>query len=393
MENRNRLSVSFYKDRREALRKIMPPNSIFVRFAAPDIESSNGLYHQNQDMLYFSGYDEPNSIMYIFREDQKIDKVDSSFREVIFTPPNEVSEIIYTGKSMGAEEAMKELGIQLAVETSKYEEFPLDLSKFKVILTDIPPSDVRESNSPYSLSSLISAFRKKAGIQYVPDDFSFWLSNHISEFENDTQHKAFIKQIKAYISRQPDIVTIDPLMTRYLNSTDSLNRILIKDSVVNSRINYVKFNRLTSSLRQIKTEEEIIVVKQAVEITCNAHREVMKATTPEMSERQIQGIHEYIYKLDGAKDIGFPSIIASGINGCILHYQDNDVQRVGNNLVLMDVGAKVCGYSADVTRTIPANGRFSPSNLPSIILFLKLRTLHSHTANPGHHIQNSMCLQ
>ena len=123
------------------------------------------------------------------------------------------------------------------------------------------------------------------------------------------------------------------------------------------------FNRLTSALRQIKTEEEIAVIKKAIEITCNAHREVMKAATPEMSEREIQGIHEFMYKLKGAKETGFPLIIASGNNGCTLHYQDNDAPRVGNNLVLMDVGAMFCGYSADVTRTIPANGKFSPEQL------------------------------
>jgi Xaa-Pro aminopeptidase len=105
------------------------------------------------------------------------------------------------------------------------------------------------------------------------------------------------------------------------------------------------------------------VIQKAIDITCAGHREVMKATTPEMSEREIQGIHEFIYKLNGAAEIGFPLIVASGNNGCTLHYQDNDASKVGNNLVLMDVGAMVSGYSADVTRTIPANGKFSPEQL------------------------------
>jgi Xaa-Pro aminopeptidase len=89
----------------------------------------------------------------------------------------------------------------------------------------------------------------------------------------------------------------------------------------------------------------------------------MKAATPEMSEREIQGIHEFMYKAAGAKEIGFPLIIASGNNGCTLHYQDNDAPMIGNNLVLMDVGAMVSGYSADVTRTIPADGKFSTEQL------------------------------
>jgi Xaa-Pro aminopeptidase len=189
------------------------------------------------------------------------------------------------------------------------------------------------------------------------------LSNYILDLQNDAQQKKYIRQVKAYISSQSDIVTLEPVLTRYLNSPDSLTRAMIRDSISNERINYLYFNRLTSSLRQIKTEEEVAMIKKAIDITCNAHCEVMKAATPEMSEREIQGIHEFIYKLKGAKEIGFPLIIASGNNGCTLHYEDNDAPRVGNNLVLMDAGAMYCGYSADVTRTIPANGRFSPEQL------------------------------
>jgi len=366
LNNDNSLSAGFYEGRRDALRQIMPPNSVFVLFAASERTFSSDVdyvYHQNPDLFYFSGYPEPNSMMYIFKEEQKIDGIETPFREVIFTPTKQMAEITFTGKSKGVEEAMKELGIQLAIETFKYEEFPVDLSKFKVIITDRLSSDVREDDSPSSLSGLIRTFRKKAEIRYIPDNFSLMLYNYISDLENDTQQKTFITQIKAYISGQSDNVIIDPVLIRFINSTDSVSRALIKDSIVNNRINYVYFNRLTRALRQVKTAEEITVIKKAIEITCSAHNEVMKAATPEMGEREIQGIHEFMYKLKGAKEIGFPLIIASGNNGCTLHYQDNDALRVGNNLVLMDVGAMVCGYSADVTRTIPANGRFSPEQL------------------------------
>jgi Xaa-Pro aminopeptidase len=362
----NRLSVSFYKSRRDAIRQIMPANSVFVLFASPERTFSadvDYVYHQNPDMFYFTGYSEPNSMMYIFKDEQKTDQTGTPFNEVIFTPSRSLAEISYMGKNMGADEAMKELGIQLAVETSKYDTFPVDLSKFKIIINDRLPSDVREGNSSTSLSGLISDFRKKAGIRYIPDNNSIMLVNYIAELKNDTQQKEFIKQIKAYIAIQSEKITIDPVLIRFINSTDSLTRTLIKDSLANNYINYTYFSRLTSTLRQIKTEEEIAVIKKAIEITCIAHNEVMKAVTPEMSEREIQGIHEFMYKLKGAKEIGFPLIIASGNNGCTLHYQDNDAPKVGNNLVLMDVGAMVCGYSADVTRTIPANGRFTPEQL------------------------------
>ena len=361
----NRLSAGFYKDRRDALREIMPPNSVFVLFASPERTFSTDVdyvYHQNRDMLYFSGYPEPNSMMYIFKEEQRADSIENPFSEVIFTPAVDLAQAVWTGKIMGAEEAMKDLGIKLALEASKYEKFPVDLSKFKVIITDRLPSDVREGNSA-SLSGFISAFRKKAGIQHSPDEFSLMVSSNLIDLKNDLQLREFQEKAKAYVTAQVVNVNVDPFLIRFFNSTDSLTRALIRDSLANARINYLSFNRLTSALRQIKTPEEIAVIKKAIDITCDANREVMKAATPEMSEREIQGIHEFIYKLRGAKEPGFPLIIASGNNGCTLHYQDNDAPKVGNNLILMDVGAMFCGYSADVTRTIPANGRFSPEQL------------------------------
>ena len=365
--NNKRLSAGFYKGRRDALRKMMPPNSVFVLFASPKRTFSGDVeyvYHQNPDLFYFSGFLEPNSMMYIFKEPQSAEGISSPFNEVLFAPVGEPAEVLYTGKKMGPDEAMKELGIELAVETSKYATFPVDLSKFKVIILDRIPTDLRKDrNSQASLSGLISAFIKKAEIKDDTDNLSVMVSNFIADFKNDTQHREFIRQAKAYFSSQADKVKLDPILTRYFNSTDSLTRVQIQDSIVSGHINYLYFNRFTSALRQIKTDEEIAVIKRAIEITCSGHREVMRAVTPEMSEREIQGIHEFMYKKGGAREIGYPLIIASGNNGCILHYENNDALKVGNNLVLMDVGAMYCGYSADVTRTIPANAKFSPEQL------------------------------
>jgi Xaa-Pro aminopeptidase len=88
-------------------------------------------------------------------------------------------------------------------------------------------------------------------------------------------------------------------------------------------------------------------------------REIMKAMHPGMSETEIQGVHEFVYKKYGSEFEGYPSIVGAGNNGCVLHYIENSKMKVENDLVLMDLGAEYHGYSADVTRTIPANGKFS----------------------------------
>lgn len=120
------------------------------------------------------------------------------------------------------------------------------------------------------------------------------------------------------------------------------------------------FRTITNSLREIKTPEEMVLMRKTVKLSCVAHNEVMKAVGPDMSENEADGIHAYVHRRYGAEDEGYPPIVGAGANGCILHYGENNATKIDNQLLLMDVGSEYHGYSADVTRTIPANGKFSP---------------------------------
>ena len=114
-----------------------------------------------------------------------------------------------------------------------------------------------------------------------------------------------------------------------------------------------------ASLREIKSKEELVLLTKAIRISAMGQREIMKAMHVGMSESEVQGIHEFIYKKYGSEFEGYPSIVGAGGNGCILHYIENSKTKVENDLVLMDLGAEYHGYTADVTRTIPANGIFT----------------------------------
>jgi Xaa-Pro aminopeptidase len=124
-------------------------------------------------------------------------------------------------------------------------------------------------------------------------------------------------------------------------------------------INTNSLSEILSSLRELKTPEEISMLKKAISISVVGQIEVMKAMDAHMSEREIQGIHEFVFRKYGAKHQGYPSIVGAGNHGCVLHYTHNTADPVGDNLVLMDVGASYYGYTADITRTIPANGLFN----------------------------------
>ena len=119
------------------------------------------------------------------------------------------------------------------------------------------------------------------------------------------------------------------------------------------------FADITNSLREIKTPEEMELMRKTVKLSCVAHNEVMKAVGPDMSENEADGIHAYIHRKYGAEGEGYPPIVGVGANGCILHYGENNSTKMDNQLLLMDVGSEYHGYSADVTRTIPANGKFT----------------------------------
>ncbi|PWB23036.1 aminopeptidase P N-terminal domain-containing protein [Flavobacterium sp. HTF] len=119
------------------------------------------------------------------------------------------------------------------------------------------------------------------------------------------------------------------------------------------------FTNITNSLREIKTPEELVLMRKTVKLSCIAHNEVMKAVGPDMSENEADGIHAYIHRHYGSEEESYPPIVGAGANGCILHYGENNSTKIDNQLLLMDVGSEYHGYSADVTRTIPANGKFT----------------------------------
>lgn len=116
---------------------------------------------------------------------------------------------------------------------------------------------------------------------------------------------------------------------------------------------------LMASMREVKQEEELRLLKKAIDITCNAHLDLMKKLKPGMTEFQAEAIIEYNFRNQGAEFSGFPSIVGGGENSCILHYITNRKKLEGTNLLISDVGAEYHGYTADVTRTLPVDGKFS----------------------------------
>ena len=123
--------------------------------------------------------------------------------------------------------------------------------------------------------------------------------------------------------------------------------------------NYQRAAPILKNLRAIKTKEEIEVTQQAIDITNNTFRHLLSFIKPGVMEYEIEAeiVHQFLRQRATGQAYG--SIIASGDNARILHYVNNNQECKNGELILMDFGASYGGYNADLTRTIPVNGKFT----------------------------------
>lgn len=315
------LSKDFHQERREKFRDKLPVNSVAVFFANPERNRSNDVdyvYHQDPDFYYLTGYKEPNSVLLIFKENQ-IAANDVQYNEIMFVQPRDVLKEMWNGRRLGDQQVKTLLGIDQAFNNAEFKKYNIDFSKFDEVLFFDFHNDIRDNASDSSdLYNLVEQFKTK--VNYPRKDG--WT-------------------IKTVEGKKSNL------------NTKSLAGIM-------------------SELRGIKTKEEIDLIRRAVSISCVGQVEVMKAIKPGMSEREIQGIHEFVFKKYEAEDLGYPSIVGAGHNGCILHYIDNYKPEIDSKeLILMDLGAEYHGYTADITRTIPVNGKFSPEQKAVYEIVLK----------------------
>jgi Xaa-Pro aminopeptidase len=122
----------------------------------------------------------------------------------------------------------------------------------------------------------------------------------------------------------------------------------------------VKANDLVDRLRMRHSAAELALERKAIDITVRAQHDAISAIRPGMNEFEIQALIEYTFRRNGADRPSFASIVGSGPNSTALHYSANDRFMQAGDVVVMDIGASYRGYAADVTRTVPVSGAFSP---------------------------------
>lgn len=137
------------------------------------------------------------------------------------------------------------------------------------------------------------------------------------------------------------------------------------------------------SLRLVKDRAELTRMRRAIAITVEAQKAVMRAARPGMYEYQLEAVVEYTFRDLGADRVAFPSIVGSGPNGTTLHYDVNRRRTEPGDLVVVDIGAEYGQYSADVTRTFPVDGTFTPRQRAIYELVLAAQEAAIAAVRPG----------
>lgn len=118
--------------------------------------------------------------------------------------------------------------------------------------------------------------------------------------------------------------------------------------------------RTLGKMRSIKSPAEIALTWKSIKATVAAHEQALRSCEPGMREWEIASLVEYIFAKNGCESVAYGSIVGSGVNSCVLHYEENRKMITPGDFLCMDVGAEYHGYASDVTRSYPATGRYTP---------------------------------
>ena len=235
------LAPEFHKNRREALRARMPENSVAVFFANPIRNRANDvdyIYHPDPDLFYFTGYREPHAVLLIFKEKQT-DRTGNAYDEIFFVQERNAKSEMWTGRRLGDQGVKDKLQILNAYNGAEFSKYNPDFGKFDKVLFHDFMNDVRDTRSRHDLYDLIQQFKEKTG------------------YAKENSLSAEVEQ---------------------------------------SNLDTTTLTQLMKNLRGIKTPEELDMLRKAIFISAVGQVEVMKAMRPGLSEAEIQGIHEFVFK-------------------------------------------------------------------------------------------------
>ncbi|MBA7595789.1 MAG: M24 family metallopeptidase [Calditrichaeota bacterium] len=333
-----------YRQRRAAVRaQLGPGERIVLLTKAVAIRNGDVEYEfrPDSDFWYLTGFGEPDAALVLTGEDVRFSLGDRDYagHEFLFIRKRDPARERRTGMRLGVERAPEALLIDQAL--------PID------IFADALPYLMQRADTIYvnlnrdELERPLTALAE-ATLQWVPKDRGiFGIAEAVQRFR---------KRLKA--------------RTRGIKPP-------------NRKVAYKSTGEIIHPMRMHKSLEELELLQQAVDITGKGLVAAIQRAQSGLYEYQVQATIEYEFKDGGAQREGFPCIIASGPNALILHYSENSRQLQPGELLLMDVGAEVDMYTADITRTVPVNGSFSPAQRELYGYLLETQAAAAAALKPG----------
>lgn len=181
------------------------------------------------------------------------------------------------------------------------------------------------------------------------------------------------KTLNALIGKN---LNFDAKIINWINTANSMER-------HQGNIDLKNFSNQLGSMRLIKDETEISLIRKSCEIAAVSHKAVMQKAKVGMSEYDLETMYMNEFKVNGSREASYTPIIAGGARACILHYIDNDQQIKDGELVLVDAGCEYGMYASDITRTYPINGQFTGEQKAVYDVVLEAHNAACHAAKVG----------
>ena len=360
---KSELSSDFHNERRQQLREKLPNNSVAVFFSSPVRNRANDVdfeYHPDPNFYYLTGWNEPHAVLLLYSTPQKDEQ--GSYFEKLYVRERDARNEMWNGRRLGVAGALT-MGFDRVALKELFLTDKHDFNRFDTVFMFDFKNDVRDGSDSSDLFNLQKHFKQAINFPENFDPERYRLYQRIRQAK--VSEVPTIKRMIEYYAKSDPSLMEDKVIQdfivqakdeRTLTDLKTRTAFLVRDY----NFDVDQLGTFMASLREIKTSEELTLLKKAIQISAQGQREVMKAIKPDMTEREVQGIHQLVYKKYGAAHEGYPSIVGAGENACVLHYITNNKTDIKNQLILMDLGAEYNGYTADVTRTIPVSGKFTP---------------------------------
>lgn len=287
-----------YKVRRDSVMNMIGPDAAAVFYSAPE-RMRNGdvdyLYRQGDNFYYLTGFTEPNSMLILSPKGIRVKVNDSTTVTA--------NEILFVQSKNPLAEAWtgRRYGTEGGMKLIGVQ-LAVNNDKFKQVFQQMLFSGI-----------------KYLYVQSITSDVSGGL-------------KELLAPVSSYI--------------------DNAKRF-------NSKVELRDPNAMVHTMRIIKSKQEIEMLRKASEISAIAHQQAMASVEPGMYEYEVQALYEYAFQRQGSEFYGYPCINGAAENSVILHYNTNRKKINNGDIVLSDCAAEYRGYSSDVTRSYPANGKFT----------------------------------